>query len=267
MDPNNQNADLFAAQTTAGDATSAAHSAATHSTTSGASASASDSTSLLDQAKQVLGQGNMTDLLGQVQLPASVKDLGTKAVTSFNKLSTTQKLIGGGLLLLGVGVLARGGKSGKAGKSGRQGEQIDTLNELLYFVNDRIEGYKKAVQESQDAQLRNYYQQLVRESQQFSQQLNSELTRLGGQRQTSTTLKGKIYRRFMEAASGLTGHDEQAILASNVHGEQWAIKAYKEALAGDALRGHVRQMVERQYDESERTYERLKQLTKQHETA
>ncbi|WP_375416049.1 PA2169 family four-helix-bundle protein [uncultured Hymenobacter sp.] len=217
---------------------------------------AAGAASLLDQAKQLLSQGNMADLLNQV--PGSVKDLSTKAVTGFNKLSTTQKVVGGALLVLGVGVLARGGKS-KKGKSG----QADTLNELLYFVNDRVEGYKKAVAESQDAQLRGYYQQLVGQSQRFSKTLNDELRQRGGERQDSTTLKGKFYRRFMEAAATITGHDETAILASNVHGEQWAIKAYKEALSDHTLSGALRQEVERQYTQSQKTYQELKRLTAQ----
>ncbi|TYZ12503.1 hypothetical protein FY528_04190 [Hymenobacter lutimineralis] len=40
------------------------------------------------------------------QLPQSVKDLGTKATEQFNKLTTTQKVVGGALLLGGLGYLA-----------------------------------------------------------------------------------------------------------------------------------------------------------------
>lgn len=218
--------------------------------------------SLLDQAKQVFTQGSMGNLLGQ--LPGSVKDLSDKAVTSFNKLSTTQKVVGGTLLFFGIRALVGGGKKGKHRK------QAETLNELLYFVNDRIEGYKKAVEESHDPQLRGYYQQLVGQSQRFSKTLNDYLRQQGGERQTSTTLKGKMYRRFMAATAAVTGHDEAAILASNVHGEQWAIKAYKEALGEHTLAGSLRQEVERQYAQSQKTYEELKRMTArqaQHEPA
>lgn len=213
--------------------------------------------SLLDQAKHLFTQGNMGSLASQ--LPGSVRDLSDKAVTSFNKLSTTQKVVGGALLFFGVRALVGGGKKGKHRK------QAATLNELLYFVNDRIEGYKKATAESQDAQLRGYYQQLTAQSQRFSKTLNDYLRQQGGERQTSTTLKGKLYRRFMEAAAVFTGHDETAILASNVHGEQWAIKAYKEALSDRTLTGALRQEVERQYAQSQRTYQELKRLTAQQE--
>ena len=133
---------------------------------------------------------------------------------------------------------------------------------MLYFVNDRIEDYKKVAEESQDSQLRAYYQQLTSQSQQFSRDLNDHLRRLGGEPQISTTLKGKVYRRFMAVASTVTGHDEKTILASNIYGEEWAIKAYEEVLSGRTLTGPLRQVVERQYAQSRKTHQELLQKVK-----
>ena len=206
---------------------------------------------LLDQAKRLLSKQTMTDLLPQ--LPAPVKEASTKAVARFNQLSTTEKVVGGVLLVLGVRYLLRSGKKS-------QDQQAETLHELLPFVNDRVAGYQKAAAESHDASLRSYYQQLAKQSQQFADELNAHLRQLGEERETSTTLKGKLYRRLMEATAAVTGHDEKAILATNIHGEQWAIAAYQEALEADTLRGGLQQAVTRQYAQSERTLKELKRL-------
>lgn len=49
------------------------------------------------------------------QLPQSLKDLGSRAATRVNDLSTTQKVVGGALLAVGLGWLAtRGGKASKS---------------------------------------------------------------------------------------------------------------------------------------------------------
>jgi uncharacterized protein (TIGR02284 family) len=170
--------------------------------------------------------------------------------------TTTQKVLGGALLVLGVGSLLRGGKAGKRA----EGQSADALHELLYFVNDRIEGYQRAVDESQDPQLSGYYKQLVSQSQQFANELNGYLREQGGDRQTSTTVKGKLYRSWMDAKAAVTGSDENAILGSNIHGEEWALKAYKEALADQSIRGAIRQEVERQYEQSQKTYKELQKL-------
>lgn len=131
---------------------------------------------------------------------------------------------------------------------------------MLYFVNDRIEDYKKVAEESQDSQLRAYYQQLTSQSQQSSRDLNDHLRRLGGEPQISTTLKGKVYRRFMAVASTVTGHDEKTILASNIYGEEWAIKAYVEALAHPHPAGPARQAVERQHQTAQQALRKLEQF-------
>lgn len=136
----------------------------------------------------------------------------------------------------------------------------DTLNELALFINDRIEGYKTAAQETKDPQNQAYYQQLVQQSEQFVREVNGFARSAGGTAEDSTTLKGKFYRGFMDAKALVTQRDEASILSSNIYGEEWALKAYREALEDDALTGPARQAVERQLKASQQTYEQLKRL-------
>ncbi|WP_086596024.1 ferritin-like domain-containing protein [Hymenobacter crusticola] len=212
---------------------------------------------LLDQAQQLLDQGSVTDLLNKV--PQSVKGLGTNVTNSYNKLSTTQKVVGGTLLALGLGYLLLNNNKSD-GKNGTSDEQTDALHELLLFVNDRIEGYQRAVEESQDPKLSGYYKQLVSQSQRFSNELNNYLRQQNGDQETSTTLKGKLYRAWMDTKAAITGADEEAILGSNIYGEEWALKAYKDALSDNNLPGALRVEVERQYAQSKKTYKDLKKL-------
>ena len=220
---------------------------------------AQSSGSLLDQAQQWLNQGSMNDLLSRV--PETVKGLGTNVSNSYNKLSTTQKVVGGALLALGAGYLILNNNKA-ADKSQPNEEPADALHELLLFVNDRIEGYQRAVEESQDPQLSGYYKQLVSQSQRFANELNNHLRQQNGDRETATTLKGKFYRAWMDTKAAVTGADEEAILGSNIYGEEWAIKAYKEALSDKSLPGALRLEVERQYAQSKKTYKDLQKLKK-----
>ena len=136
----------------------------------------------------------------------------------------------------------------------------DTLNELALFVNDRIEGYKTAAQETKDPQNQAYYQELVQQSEQFVNEINGFARAAGGDVESNTTLKGKFYRGFMDAKAVVTGRSEKSILDSNIYGEEWAIKAYTEALADPALTGPARQAVERQHQASQQTLRKLEQL-------
>ena len=208
-----------------------------------------------DKAKSLYDEAasKSKDLLDNV--PDSVKKASDKTVSTYNELSTTQKIVGGALLAAGLVYLVA------PKKKGRKKRAVAALDELLLFVNDRIEGYKRAVAETKDGQLRSYYQQLVSQSQQFASNLNGYLTRQGGERETGTTLKGKLYRKFMDAQAAVMGRDEKSILAANVYGERWAIKAYKKALRRKAIKGEAREAIKRQFSQSKQTYKRLKELT------
>ena len=209
---------------------------------------------LIDQAKQWVNEGSVPDLLSQVKVPQSVKDASTNALNKVNKLTTTQKVVGGALLAAGVGYLAVRSRKAKAG------DQAATLHELLLFVNDRIEGYQRAVDESQDTKLRGYYKQLVSQSQQFSNKLNQYLRQQDGGEEKGKTVKGRLYRAWMDTKAALTGADEKAILGSNIYGEEWALKAYEDALNQGTLTGVLRLEVERQYAVSQNTYKELQKL-------
>ncbi|MGI4739719.1 MAG: PA2169 family four-helix-bundle protein [Janthinobacterium lividum] len=195
------------------------------------------------------------DLLDKV--PTPVKDASDKALGAFNKLTSTQKIVGGALLAAGLTYLVAPKKKGKAKR------KAAALDQLLLYVNDRIEGYKRAVAETKDGDLRSYYQQLVSQSQRFATGLNGYLTANGAKPETGTTLKGKLYRKLMDAQAVVVARDEKAILAANVYGEKWAIAAYKKALRRSALKGDARTAVKKQFATSKQTYKKLKELTKQ----
>ena len=188
--------------------------------------------------------------------PTAPEAAGTKMAGMFSRFTPVQKAVGISLLALGIVYLADG-KNRKVLKAGA------ALNDLLLFVNDRVAGYQRAAAETEDASLRSYYQQLVSQSQQFADTLNRYLTQQGGAAESGTTLKGKLYRKFMDAQALVTDRDEKDILAANIYGEEWAMKAYKRALRGKKLTGEIRDTVASQYSQSQQTYARLKQLKTQ----
>lgn len=138
---------------------------------------------------------------------------------------------------------------------------IDVLQELNQFVNDRIEGYKHAAEATKNPAHQAYYKDLVNESNQFSNEINRNISKFGGDRQESTTAKGKIFRGWMDVKATVTGSDEEAIIESNLYGEEWAQKAYNDALEHRAeLPESIVQMVEKQKQASLITCERLRQM-------
>lgn len=140
---------------------------------------------------------------------------------------------------------------------------VNVLQELNQFVNDRIEGYKHAAEATKNPAHQSYYKDLVNESNMFSNEINRNISKYGGERQESTTAKGKIFRGWMDVKSAITGSDEESIIEANLTGEEWAQKAYNDALDHRAeLPESIVQMVEKQKQTSLTTCERLRQMKK-----
>lgn len=113
---------------------------------------------------------------------------------------------------------------------------IEVLNDLIRINNDRIDGYEKAIKETDtiDVDLQGLFQKMANESREYVSELTSEVASLGGEIATGTTRSGKIYRVWMDIKATFSGHDRQSVLESCEYGEDAAQEAYEDALASDA---------------------------------
>lgn len=137
----------------------------------------------------------------------------------------------------------------------------EVLNDLIKINNDRIEGYNRAIKESEasDVDLQTIYKRMADQSQQNVAELSREVVKLGGDPEDGTTNAGKIYRAWMDIKSAFTGNDRHSILASCEYGEDVAQKAYKEALASDeALSVEVRQLIVNQQSSLKESHDLIK---------
>ncbi len=109
--------------------------------------------------------------------------------------------------------------------------QISALNDLIKINNDRIVGYQKGLEGTEDADLKTLFTGYIAQSQKNATQLEALVTSLGGEPTDATTTAGKFYHAWMDVKSAFTGKDRHSILADCEYGEDVAKKAYKEALA------------------------------------
>jgi uncharacterized protein (TIGR02284 family) len=137
---------------------------------------------------------------------------------------------------------------------------LETLTELTQFVNDGREGYARAAKESKNPQTEQIYRMFSSQRAEFGSELNNLIRSHGGEPEFDTTAKGKLYRGWMDVKASLTGSDEEAILDANLYGEEWAQKAYQEALEDSSLPASIRSVIQRQQQASLETYQQLLQL-------
>ncbi len=142
----------------------------------------------------------------------------------------------------------------------RNEKTISAVRELAEFVNDGILGYKKGAEETKNEQLRSFCYIHSAERSRFLDELNNILRRYGEDPEQSGTMKGAFYRQWMNVKSAFTGADDEAIINSCLYGEEWALKAYDDALNNSELAMDVRQTIETQREAAQQAYNDLQEM-------
>src|SRR5688572_17185954 len=131
-----------------------------------------------------------------------------------------------------------------------QENAVEILNDLVKVNNDRIAGYERAISEAKDldVDLKATFEGMIRESEQYKQELETKVRECGGQVEEGTTTSGKIYRAWMDVKATFTGADRKTILSSCEFGEDAALRAYESALtAANEMSPEVREVIHEQH--------------------
>jgi uncharacterized protein (TIGR02284 family) len=141
-------------------------------------------------------------------------------------------------------------------------EVVEILNDLIQINNDRIEGYKRAYNETDesDYDLRTLYSNLSEHSQQHVSELSTEISALGGEPTSGTTNSGKIYRAWMDVKAAFSSDDRKTSLENSEFGEDVAQKAYETALKSDELSPELIALITKQKATLKSGHDTIKRL-------
>jgi uncharacterized protein (TIGR02284 family) len=138
----------------------------------------------------------------------------------------------------------------------------EVLNDLIKINYDRIEGYRKAADDSKrkNIDLHPVFHDMANES-----RLNvSSLTQLvrdpGQDAESGTTEMGKIYHAWMEVKATFTGKDRESILSACEFGEDQAQHAYDTALTSAYLNTDTRMLLMMQKETLKRQQHTIKAM-------
>lgn len=144
-------------------------------------------------------------------------------------------------------------------------EIVEDLNDLVKINNDRIQGYEKAIEDNEDAQLDDLFRHYVIQSQKFRSQLAEHIVRIDGKGvtdATSTDISSKIHRAWIDIKSAITGKDRDTVLSSVEFGESIAVEAYKDAIEKDHIPAHIKEDLTKQLAELNEAYTKMKAMHK-----
>jgi uncharacterized protein (TIGR02284 family) len=110
---------------------------------------------------------------------------------------------------------------------------IEVLNGLLTINKDRIEVYETASNETEEQYLKTLFAQFISTSQKCTDELKTEVAKLGSSRAEKDMTSGNFFRMWMDVKAELIGKDNYAILNSCEYVEEQLKDTYEEALEND----------------------------------
>ncbi|MBV4534526.1 MULTISPECIES: ferritin-like domain-containing protein [Pseudomonas] len=142
---------------------------------------------------------------------------------------------------------------------------IDVLNDLIEYSKDGEKGFKTSAEDVKNPELKSFFVQRASECSSAAAELQSEVRRLGGDPETSTSISGDLHRGWVNLKSLVTGKDEEAVLNEVERGEDHALKAYKEAREklvklGRSVSDPTYSLVEKQLQGVQRNHDQVKAL-------
>ena len=135
---------------------------------------------------------------------------------------------------------------------------VKTLNTLIETLKDGQNGFKTAAADVKDMRVKSVFTELAHERTRLAGELQSEVSRLGGDPEMSGSASAAVHRGWINLKSVLGG-GEKSILDEAERGEDVAVKSFETALQAK-LPPDVAGVVRRQYDEVKKAHDKVRGL-------
>jgi uncharacterized protein (TIGR02284 family) len=145
-------------------------------------------------------------------------------------------------------------------------DAISVVNELIETCRDGEQGFKTAAERADNPQLKQLFTSLSSQRAAFKHELEVQVETFGGKPADLGHAAGAAHRGWMAVKAALSSDDDQSILDECERGEDYAKKAYSEALE-KPLPNALRPLVARQADDVRAAHDQVRDLRNQHRTA
>ncbi|SFF85591.1 ferritin-like domain-containing protein [Pontibacter chinhatensis] len=138
-------------------------------------------------------------------------------------------------------------------------ELKSTVHHLIERCKDGAKGYKTASEDIEDQDLKDLFLKYAVQRDSMITELQDQMHRLGHTDDESSSIEGTLHRAWIDLKSALTSKDRVRVLEECERGEDYAVKAYEEALQKD-LPADLKKIVEQQYRDVKHAHDHIRAL-------
>ena len=133
------------------------------------------------------------------------------------------------------------------------------LNHLIEICKDAERGFRHVAEQATNPTVKSLFLDIASQRGRFAAELLPHAQRLGGAREADGSTAGALHRTWIDLRHAISRDDQTAVVQEAERGEHFSLGVYKEALEG-MLPPTVRDLVEAQYAEIQKTGDRLRTL-------
>lgn len=137
-------------------------------------------------------------------------------------------------------------------------EVVSEVHHLLEVLNERVNGYQKAIEHADDPEAASLFEEYKSQSIDFENELRpfSDVS----PEEAGTRVIGDIWHYWMDLKSALSSNTTESMIGACITGEKAAIRNYNDVLDDEDLPDDLREILSRQLELIEVACENLEQI-------
>lgn len=139
-------------------------------------------------------------------------------------------------------------------------EMVDNLQALLEKNYDAEKGFKKAMQNAENLDLKDFLKRQAAQRDRFATEITDELRRLNVEPKESGSYTGDLHRTWIDIKTAFVGNEDEAVLEECIRGEKASAEEYSEKLRKFNFPAQIQSVLERQASEINQTLSQVKRL-------
>lgn len=139
-----------------------------------------------------------------------------------------------------------------------QKQVVSNLQDLLVMNYDANKGFKKAIKEAGDRELKEYLKVQAFMHQRYATQIDRLIHSLNHTPLEEGSTAGKFHRIYMDLILAISGNDDSKIMEECVRGQKATWKAYKEKLRNHNFPLEIKEVLKKHLVELDLTLEEVR---------
>src|SRR6266567_3194864 len=133
------------------------------------------------------------------------------------------------------------------------------VSNVIATCRDAEQGFRGAADAVKDPALKELFEQYSEQRGFFAGELQAAVKSMGFDTTHPTGVAGIVHGAWMTVKGVVTRHNDHAVLVEAERGEDWSMKAYREAM-NITLPPEIRTIIEKQFEHVSAAHDRIKAL-------